>query len=187
MQCGGCSNFVVQFQSEDHRFGPRALWYGSISFSFSLFWIKNNFSDYLRDRTREEYIRGDYNINSEPQFDEVGPLYTVSQRFEREKPHLGSSSVGYGTIGHDVDRERERDWDRSLHSHTSGSSDTTQQSKESSSVELQSDDQQPPQLMAAKREYILNSWAFLCLSVIFSISFTTSYLILYINSLNVFN
>ncbi|KAJ4435113.1 hypothetical protein ANN_23688 [Periplaneta americana] len=112
--------------------------------------MHNDFSDYLRDRTREEYIRGDYNINSEPQFDEVGPLYTVSQRFERDKPHLGASSVGYGTIGHDVDRDRDRDWDRSLHSHTSGSSDTTQQSKESSSAELQSDEQQSSQLVAAK-------------------------------------
>ncbi|XP_069673566.1 FERM domain-containing protein 8 isoform X2 [Periplaneta americana] len=113
-------------------------------------YLVDQYSDYLRDRTREEYIRGDYNINSEPQFDEVGPLYTVSQRFERDKPHLGASSVGYGTIGHDVDRDRDRDWDRSLHSHTSGSSDTTQQSKESSSAELQSDEQQSSQLVAAK-------------------------------------
>ncbi|KAJ9585101.1 hypothetical protein L9F63_020557, partial [Diploptera punctata] len=113
-------------------------------------YLVDQYSEYLRDRTREEYMRGDYNINSEPQFDEVGPLYTVSQRFERDKPHLGAASVGYGTIGHDVDRERDREWDRSVHSHTSGSSDITQQSKESSSVELQSDDQQSSQLLAAK-------------------------------------
>jgi hypothetical protein len=111
----------------------------------------NGFSDYLRDRTHEEYMRGDYNINSEPQFDEVGPLYTVSQRFEREKPHHGATAVGYGTVGHDVDRE----WDRSLHSHTSGSTDMTQQSKDSSSsAELQCDDQQSSQLMASRRERI---------------------------------
>ncbi|PNF28256.1 FERM domain-containing protein 8 [Cryptotermes secundus] len=109
-------------------------------------YLVDQYSDYLRDRTREEYMRGDYNINSEPQFDEVGPLYTVSQRFERDKPHLGTTAVGYGTIGHDTDR----DWDRSLHSHTSGSSDATQQSKDGSSAELQSDDQQPAQLIASK-------------------------------------
>jgi hypothetical protein len=111
----------------------------------------DDFSDYLRDRTHEEYIRGDYNINSEPQFDEVGSLYTVSQRFERDKSHLGTSAVGYGTIGHDADR----DWDASLHSQASGSSDTTQQSKDGSPAELQSDDQQPAHLIASKRKHIL--------------------------------
>ncbi|PSN46115.1 hypothetical protein C0J52_17252 [Blattella germanica] len=88
-------------------------------------YLVDQYSDYLR--TREEYMRGDYNINSEPQFDEVGPLYTVSQRFERDKPHLGGA--GASSVGYDVDRER--DWDRTLHSHTSVSSDTTQQSKDS--------------------------------------------------------
>jgi hypothetical protein len=151
MQSGSCFIFVVQFQSANHRFGTRALWYDSIFIIFfSLILMYGNFSDYLRDRTHEEYMRGDYNINSEPQFDEVGPLYTVSQRFERDKPHLGTTTVGYGTMGHDADR----DWDRSLHSHTSGSSDTTQQSKDGSSAELQSDDQQPAQLIASKRKQI---------------------------------
>jgi hypothetical protein len=111
--------------------------------------MHNNFSDYLRDRTHEEYVRGDYNINSEPQFDEVGPLYTVSQRFERNKPHLGTA-VGYGTVGQNGDR----DWSRSLHSHTSSSSNTMQQSKDSNSAELQSDSQQSAQLMASKRKCI---------------------------------
>lgn len=107
--------------------------------------MHNNFSDYLRDRTHEEYIRGDYNINSEPQFDEVGPLYTVSQRFERNKSHLGNA-VGYGTIGHNGDR----DWNRSLHSHTSGLSNTTQQSKDNDSAELQTDGQQSTQILTSK-------------------------------------
>lgn len=112
----------------------------------------NGFSEYRHDRTREEYIRGDYNINSEPSFDEVGSLYAVSQRFERDKPHLGTTSVGYDTVGHDVDR----DWDRSLPSHTSGSSDTTQQSKdESIPDDLQSDNQQRAQLMVSKCKCIL--------------------------------
>jgi hypothetical protein len=128
-----------------------AFWYVSIFIIFfSVILMYDDFSDYLRDCTHEEYIRGDYNINSEPQFDEVGPLYTVSQRFERDKPHVGTSAVGYGTIGHDADR----DWDRSLHSHTSGSSDTTQQSKDGSPAELQSDDQQPAQLIASKCKHI---------------------------------
>jgi hypothetical protein len=112
----------------------------------------NDFSEYRHDRTHEEYIRGDYNINSEPSFDEVGSLYAVSQRFEREKPHLGTASVGYDTVGHDVDR----DWDRSLPSHTSVSSDTTQQSKEESiPTDLQSDNQLGAQLRASKRKCIL--------------------------------
>jgi len=111
------------------------------------------FSEYRHERNHEEYIRGDYNINSEPSFDEVGSLYAVSQRFERDKPHLGTTSLGYDAVGHDVDR----DWDRSLPSHTSGgSSDTTQQSKdESIPDDLQSDNQQRAQLMASKRKCIL--------------------------------
>ncbi|XP_021914561.1 FERM domain-containing protein 8 isoform X3 [Zootermopsis nevadensis] len=108
-------------------------------------YLVDRYSDYLRDRTHEEYIRGDYNINSEPQFDEVGPLYTVSQRFERNKSHLGNA-VGYGTIGHNGDR----DWNRSLHSHTSGLSNTTQQSKDNDSAELQTDGQQSTQILTSK-------------------------------------
>lgn len=110
------------------------------------------FSEYRHDRSHEEYIRGDYNINSEPAFDEVGSLYAVSQRFERDKPHLGTTSLGYDAIGHDVDR----DWDRSLPSHTSGTSDTTQQSKdESIPDDLQPDNQQRAQLMASRRKCIV--------------------------------
>nr|CAD7443501.1 unnamed protein product [Timema bartmani] len=85
-------------------------------------------NDYIRDRTREEYMRGDYNINSEPGFDEV---YTLSQRFERDK---APSSYG----GHDME------W--GLHSHVSSSSEIPPQSKEGSTsgVESQSDDQPAP-------------------------------------------
>lgn len=58
-------------------------------------------SDYLRDRSCDEYIRGDYNINSESQYDEVGPLYTVSQRLENH---------GYQ---HDIDHGRSPQQDNS--------------------------------------------------------------------------
>ncbi|XP_049776229.1 putative FERM domain-containing protein FRMD8P1 isoform X2 [Schistocerca cancellata] len=77
-------------------------------------YVVDQYSDYLRDRSRDEYVRGDYNINSEPKFDEVGPLYTVSQRFEREKPPPPAlAHVGAGSYRHDVERE----WERSLHPH----------------------------------------------------------------------
>lgn len=110
-------------------------------------YLVDQYSEYRHDRTHEEYMRGDYNINSESSFDEVGSLYAVSQRCERDKPHLGTTSVGYDAVGHDVDR----DWDRSLPSHTSGSSDTTQQSKEESIPDdMQSDKQQGAQLIASK-------------------------------------
>ncbi|XP_046980843.1 putative FERM domain-containing protein FRMD8P1 [Schistocerca americana] len=77
-------------------------------------YVVDQYSDYLRDRSRDEYVRGDYNINSEPKFDEVGPLYTVSQRFEREKPPPPAlAHVGAASYRHDVERE----WERSLHPH----------------------------------------------------------------------
>jgi hypothetical protein len=40
------------------------------------------YSEYLRERARDEYLRGDYNINSEPQYEESGPLYTLTQRYD---------------------------------------------------------------------------------------------------------
>ncbi|XP_049850422.1 putative FERM domain-containing protein FRMD8P1 [Schistocerca gregaria] len=77
-------------------------------------YVVDQYSEYLRDRSRDEYVRGDYNINSEPKFDEVGALYTVSQRFEREKPPPPAPAhVAAGSYRHDVERE----WERPLHAH----------------------------------------------------------------------
>ncbi|XP_067003872.2 putative FERM domain-containing protein FRMD8P1 isoform X4 [Anabrus simplex] len=88
------------------------------------------YNDYLRDRNRDDYIRADFSINSDSKFDDVGLLYTVSQRFDREKPHL---NIAGGYV------ERERDWERALQSHT-GSTDASQQVKENTvatNLELQ--------------------------------------------------
>lgn len=44
-------------------------------------------SEYLRERARDEYLRGDYNINSDPQYEETGPLYTLPQRYADPAPN----------------------------------------------------------------------------------------------------
>ncbi|XP_071453770.1 FERM domain-containing protein 8 isoform X2 [Hetaerina americana] len=90
-------------------------------------------SDYLRERARDDYLRGEYNISggdgnssATARFEEVvGPLYTVSQRFEREKQlqpqpsqqqhrqeHQSSMAVASATgYAHDA-FEAEHEWER---------------------------------------------------------------------------
>lgn len=41
-------------------------------------------SEYSSDRARDEYIRGDYNINSDSHYDKLGGLYAPTG-YEREK------------------------------------------------------------------------------------------------------
>ncbi|XP_063222008.1 putative FERM domain-containing protein FRMD8P1 isoform X2 [Bacillus rossius redtenbacheri] len=103
-------------------------------------YIVDQYSEYVRERTREEYARGDYGIGSEPQLEEVGPLYTVTQRFERDK--------SYGPGGRDADRERE--WERPLHSLVSGSSESSHQTAKDGAAEFQVDEQRPTQRSPAQ-------------------------------------
>jgi hypothetical protein len=44
-------------------------------------YLVDQYSEYLRERARDEYLRGDYNINSDPQYEEAGPMYALSQRY----------------------------------------------------------------------------------------------------------
>jgi hypothetical protein len=44
-------------------------------------YLVDQYSEYLRERARDEYLRGDYNINSDPQYEEAGPMYTLAQRY----------------------------------------------------------------------------------------------------------
>ncbi|KAF4518167.1 hypothetical protein B566_EDAN007858 [Ephemera danica] len=45
-------------------------------------YLVEQYSEYLRERARDEYLRGDYNINSDSQYEESGPLYTLTQRYD---------------------------------------------------------------------------------------------------------
>ncbi|KAK7862335.1 hypothetical protein R5R35_005227 [Gryllus longicercus] len=70
------------------------------------------YNDYLRERTHDDYVSSDYKLNPEAQYEDRGRLYTVSKRFEREKPHLSTSYL-----------DREREWEKSLNSHAAACQD----------------------------------------------------------------
>ncbi|XP_046401488.1 FERM domain-containing protein 8 isoform X2 [Ischnura elegans] len=100
--------------------------------------LVEQYSDYLRERARDDYLRGEYNLGSgdanaaaaaAARFEEVvGPLYTVSQRFEREKQlqpqqtqqqqhrqeHQPSmaSAAGYAHDAFEAEHEWEREQER---------------------------------------------------------------------------
>ncbi|KAG8233787.1 hypothetical protein J437_LFUL003859, partial [Ladona fulva] len=95
--------------------------------------LVEQYSEYLRERARDDYMRGDYSLSSadangvaSTRFDEVvGPLYTVSQRYEREKQlqpqssqqqhrqeHQPSMTVATApSYSHDT-FENDHDWER---------------------------------------------------------------------------
>ncbi|XP_059473278.1 FERM domain-containing protein 8 isoform X2 [Neocloeon triangulifer] len=66
-------------------------------------YLVDQYSEYLRERARDEYLRGDYNINSDPQYEDAGPMYALAQRYAAEP------LASYNTM------TQEREWDpRSL-------------------------------------------------------------------------
>jgi len=62
-------------------------------------YLVDQYSEYLRERARDEYLRGDYNINSEPQYEEAGPMYALTPRYAAE-PLTSYSSLA-----------QEREWE----------------------------------------------------------------------------
>jgi hypothetical protein len=63
-------------------------------------YLVDQYSEYLRERARDEYLRGDYNINSDPQYEEAGPMYTLAQRYA-----AAESLTNYNAMA------QEREWD----------------------------------------------------------------------------
>jgi hypothetical protein len=63
-------------------------------------YLVDQYSEYLRERARDEYLRGDYNINSDPQYEEAGPMYTLAQRYA-----AAESLTNYNSMA------QEREWD----------------------------------------------------------------------------
>lgn len=66
------------------------------------------FSDYSTERARDEYIRGDYNINSDSQYDKLSGLY-APPGYERDKTHSHVTIDRDAMEREGMDRDRARD------------------------------------------------------------------------------
>ncbi|KAK3909336.1 FERM domain-containing protein 8 [Frankliniella fusca] len=68
----------------------------------------DQYVDYFSDSARDEYIRGDYNINSDPQYDKLGGIY-APPGYEREKTHSHVTIDREALERDGLERDRVRD------------------------------------------------------------------------------